>query len=203
MKVQYKTLGRKTEFLLKEKGSKFIAFAQKCVSEKSVKKILEGLKIAHPQATHICYAYKLGVNKEVVRTNDDGEPNNTAGVPILGQINSFDLNNVCIAVVRYYGGTKLGVGGLVAAYRGAAKGAIEENEVYVEELSSEMQLNVEYDEYPFLMQLLKQKGINIIEQVQKEEVRLTLEIKNSIWKELKEQLGSFQKLKIISEKIST
>src|SRR3989338_10257684 len=117
----YLTLETLSEGVYKEKGSKFIGLAQACYSEEEAKDLLAQWKNEHHQARHLCYAYRFGVHKDVWRANDDGEPSNSAGPPILGQIDAFDLSNVLIGVVRYFGGTKLGVGGLIAAYRAAAK----------------------------------------------------------------------------------
>ena len=109
----------------KEKGSKFYGYAYQVQCVAAVKEHLDRLRKENPGCVHVCYAYCLGSRKEEYRYSDDGEPSNSAGAPLYGQIKSFDLTNVLIAVVRYYGGTNLGVGGLINAYRTAAKEAIE------------------------------------------------------------------------------
>lgn len=113
----YLTIEKKAEALYKDKGSKFLTFAFHVENDQQIKDALTQLKKEHPSANHHCYAYRLGADKLNFRANDDGEPSNTAGKPILGQIQSNDLTNILIVVVRYFGGTLLGVGGLISAYR--------------------------------------------------------------------------------------
>lgn len=199
MKAHYKTLATETDFLLKDKGSKFIAYAKSCGSDAEIRDFLENLKKLHPQATHICYAYKLGVNQEKYRANDDGEPNNSAGIPILGQLNSFEITNAIVAVARYYGGTKLGVGGLISAYKNAAKGALELNEIIMKELTSSLGISSNYEDFPLLMNFLKQNNVNIVQQNQGEKVVLTLEIPNSILDRIKNHFLNFKSLEIVNE----
>ena len=127
---RYKTLTKPTkEILFKEKKSKFYGSAYPIVSEDEVKPIIENLRKKHRTANHICFAWQLGVGEVYYRTNDDGEPNNSAGMPIYGQIKSFGLTNVLVVVARIFGGTKLGVGGLIGAYRTAAQMALEESQI--------------------------------------------------------------------------
>ncbi|MCB9261673.1 MAG: YigZ family protein [Flavobacteriales bacterium] len=122
----FKTIKKSTEVLFKERGSKFIGYAYPIENEKDIKEKLDNLKIQYPDATHICYAWILGNN---YRANDDGEPNNSAGQPILREIKSKELQNVLVAVVRYFGGKKLGVSGLIEAYGESAKMALETTEI--------------------------------------------------------------------------
>lgn len=161
VKHTYRTVKALSEGIYKEKGSKFIGYVVSCYSEVEAKKIIEEWRKNHYQARHVCYAYRFGLEGTVFRTNDDGEPNNSAGIPILGQIQSFELTNVLIGVVRYFGGTKLGVGGLVQAYKTAAKDAIEQSEIVVIEVFEWIEIQFDYAEMPIVMQLLK---INSIEQ---------------------------------------
>lgn len=156
----YLTLKEQSEGIYKEKGSKFIAYALPCYSEEEAKKHLESWRKEHYQARHVCYAYRFGLNKDVFRANDDGEPNNSAGTPILGQIQSFDLTNVLIAVVRYFGGTKLGVGGLVTAYKSAAKDAIEQGTIIECQVYDRYRIEYTYDLMPELMNYLKKTKID-------------------------------------------
>ena len=125
----YKTIANSSEGLYKEKGSKFIAYAYPVSSEEEIKEHIAKLKKEYYDARHHCYAYMLGADKSVSRANDDGEPSSTAGKPILGQILSNDLTNILIVVIRYFGGTKLGVSGLIHAYKTAAAEAIDNAEV--------------------------------------------------------------------------
>lgn len=161
-KIEFKTVSKISEGSYKEKGSKFIAYCIPFEVEESLKTELNNIKKIHPQARHICYAYKIGVTKIKTRANDDGEPNNSAGTPILGQINSFNITNVLIAVVRYFGGTKLGVGGLVTAYKTAAKEAILTNTITTEVLKSILNIEFSYLHLQQIMRLLKANGAKII-----------------------------------------
>ena len=161
-KIEFKTVSKISEDSFKEKGSKFIAYCIPFIEEESLKTELNNIKKIHPQARHICYAYKIGVTKVKTRANDDGEPNNSAGTPILGQINSFNITNVLIAVVRYFGGTKLGVGGLVTAYKTAAKEAILTNTITTEVLKSTFDIEFSYLHLQQIMRLLKANGAKII-----------------------------------------
>jgi uncharacterized YigZ family protein len=157
-----KTLG---ESLIKEKGSKFLGFAFPCSSEEEAKNKLIQLRKDHHLAVHVCYAFRFGSDKKQFRASDDGEPSNSAGPPILGQIQSFDLTNVLVAVVRYYGGTNLGVGGLINAYRTAAKEAIENTEIINDEERLKIQVSFSYEHLPFVMKFLKSQNCTITEQL--------------------------------------
>lgn len=156
----YNTLKLRTEGLYKEKGSKFIGIAQSCYSEEEAKELLSEWKKEHHQAGHLCYAYRFGKELTVFRANDDGEPSNSAGAPILGQIQSFGLTNVLIGVVRYYGGTKLGVGGLINAYRTAAKEALEKNEIIEVEVFHHFRLIFDYPIMSDIMNWLKKSNLD-------------------------------------------
>lgn len=160
----YKTLQSLSEGLYKEKGSKFIAYASPCSNEQEAKELLIEWKKNHHQARHLCYAYRFGVGNFTTRANDDGEPSNSAGTPILGQIQSFELTNILIGVIRYFGGTKLGVGGLVQAYKTAAKDAIEQGEIIIQELKTTLDIAFPYEKMPLLMSIIKTQKINIISQ---------------------------------------
>ncbi len=151
----YNTLERKSESIFKEKGSKFIGYAFPINSLKNVEEYLKEIKELHPKATHHCYAYKVGLEDSTSRANDDGEPSNSAGKPILGQIDSFDLSNVFIVVVRYYGGTKLGVGGLQTAYKAAAKLALEENNIIIKEIPTYHKIQFPFDKQGIVDHLIK------------------------------------------------
>ncbi len=153
-KSTYNTLKGRSESLYKEKGSKFIGIAVPCINEVEAKEWLEKWRKEHHQARHFCYAYRFGRDHSIYRANDDGEPNNSAGTPILGQIKAFDLTNVLVCVVRYYGGTKLGVGGLVNAYKTAAKNALESGVVVRREVFQWYELKFTYDEMTSVMQFI-------------------------------------------------
>ena len=127
--ADFLTIQKKSEGIYKEKGSKFIAYAYPIKTEEEVRPLLKSLKKEYYDARHHCYAFVLGKDKKRFRAADDGEPSNSAGAPILGQIRSLDLTNVLVVVVRYFGGTKLGVPGLITAYREAAKDALNQSTI--------------------------------------------------------------------------
>lgn len=193
VKSTYHTIANISEGIYKEKGSKFIAYAVACYSEDEAKQFLDTWRKLHHQARHVCYAYRFGVDKKVFRANDDGEPNNSAGVPILGQIQSFDLTNVLIGVVRYFGGTKLGVGGLITAYKEASKEAIQQAEIIELEIFEWINLKFSYEDMPSIMSLVKQKGLVIQEQLFDLDCKLKLNL----------QLQSKDLIKIELEKYSS
>lgn len=143
MEDSYKTIEKPSEGLFKDKGSRFIAYAFNVNSEEEIKEIVQTIKKEHHAARHHCYAWRLGTTNAAFRVNDDGEPSSTAGKPILGQIQSFELTNVLIVVVRYFGGTLLGVSGLINAYRNAALDAINNAEII--EKIIEKWFTVEFD----------------------------------------------------------
>lgn len=173
-KSTYRTLKELSEGIYKEKGSKFIAFTVPCYTEKEAKEYLDTWRKEHYQSRHVCYAYRFGVDQKVFRANDDGEPNNSAGAPILGQIQSFDLSNILIGVVRYFGGTKLGVGGLIHAYKTAAKEAIENGEICELEVFNWIRINFDYGAMPNVMNLLKQHNLVMKDQVFEESCTLVV-----------------------------
>jgi uncharacterized YigZ family protein len=142
----YQTITQPSEALFKEKGSKFLAFIYPVDSLDKVNEYLEECRQIHPKATHHCTAYKIGTQDAVERANDDGEPSGSAGKPILGQIHSFELTNILIIVVRYYGGTKLGVGGLQTAYKTATKLAIENNTIETKNIPCYYTLRFPFDQ---------------------------------------------------------
>lgn len=163
--------------MYKEKGSKFIGYVISCYSEEEVKQQLAAWREDNQQAGHLCYAYRLGVDKKKYRANDDGEPNNSAGAPILGQIESYDLTNVLIGVVRYYGGTNLGVGGLINAYRTSAKEAIENGTIEELEIYQWYELSFGYEDMPHVMNLIKKKQLHISNKIFEDTCSITLKIK--------------------------
>src|SRR5690554_2132633 len=151
----YLTLKSQSQGLYKEKGSKFLAFAYPVDNEEEIKEILETLKKQYHDARHHCYAYILGKDGQNFRANDDGEPGHSAGDPILGQIRSNNLTNTLIVVVRYFGGTKLGVGGLVTAYKTAATEAILANEIITETVTLKVNFQFDYIDMNEVMRIIK------------------------------------------------
>lgn len=160
-----KTIIGITEGFYKEKGSKFLAYAMNCEEETHAKKILDQYRKEHPNACHVCYAWRFGFNEPFTdRYSDDGEPNNSAGKPIFGQIISYDVSNTLLVVVRYYGGTNLGVGGLMNAYKTAAKEALDQAKTKTIYDTKPMELIFDYDHMGTIMNLLNKYKINDFEQ---------------------------------------
>lgn len=162
---EFKTISKASPGVLyKEKGSKFLGYAFPIFSEEEVAPILQELKEKHHKARHWCYAWRLGVETETFRANDDGEPNNSAGQPIYGQILSFELTNILVVVVRYFGGTKLGVGGLVQAYKTAANLALESSLIIEKTIDVFFEIEFDYVAMNKIMRVIKEENISIINQ---------------------------------------
>jgi uncharacterized YigZ family protein len=158
----YKTLSLPCQDVYKEKGSKFIGLAYPVVTEDEVKEILKSVKKEYFDATHHCYAYQLGFDKSVSRMNDDGEPSGTAGRPIFGQIQSLDLTQVLVVVVRYYGGTKLGVSGLIHAYKTTARAALDRGLIIEKTVKEYYQVQFPYEQMNEVMHLIKEHQAEIV-----------------------------------------
>ncbi|MCH7400635.1 YigZ family protein [Belliella kenyensis] len=180
MKDTYLTLSHTSEGLYKEKGSKFLSFAFPVSDEDEIKEHLETLKKQYYDARHHCYAYIIGSEQEKFRANDDGEPNHSAGDPILGQIRSNQLTNTLIVVIRYFGGTKLGVGGLVSAYKTAAAEAISNNEIIEEIVKSKYKLQFDYIAMNDVMKLVKELELDILDQHFDNTCLLTLGVRKKL-----------------------
>lgn len=164
-KDTYKTVAFPSEeILFKEKNSKFFGYAFPIQSEAAVKPIIDGLRKQHPHAVHYCYAYQIGTETIVYRANDDGEPSNTAGTPIYGQIQSFAVTNVLIVVVRIFGGVKLGVGGLISAYKTAAQMTLESSEIIEKTIDIHYLVSFDYKNINKVMRVIKEKNVEIVNQ---------------------------------------
>ena len=163
----YKTILKPSEeVLFREKNSKFFGYAFPVTSEDDVKLHLESLKKQHHTARHFCYAYQIGKEDKsiVYRANDDGEPNNSAGMPIYGQIQSFNVTNILIVVIRYFGGVKLGVGGLITAYKTTAQMALEKAKIIERTINFKLVLQFEYSLLNNVMRVIKEKNLTITSQ---------------------------------------
>ena len=161
----YKTITQPSkEGLFKDRGSKFYGYAFPISNEEEIKEKIELLKKQHYNARHWCYAWQLGKNYDHYRANDDGEPSNSAGMPIYGQLQSFNVTNVLIVVVRYFGGTKLGVGGLIKAYKNGAKLALENSNIIDKTINEKFLIKFEYPEMNTVMRIIKDEKISIINQ---------------------------------------
>ena len=174
-KDTYKTISIKSiGELFKDKNSKFYGYAYPVNSESDIKKCLESTKKEHHLARHWCYAYQLGTEKIIYRANDDGEPNNSAGMPIYGQIQSFEVTNILVIVVRYYGGVKLGFSGLINAYRTSAQLALEEAIIIEKTINRHFSLKFEYKNLSKVLRMLKENQVEILNQIL--EINCLLEI---------------------------
>ncbi|MGY6523673.1 MAG: IMPACT family protein [Mongoliitalea sp.] len=184
----YLTLADTSEAIFKEKGSKFLSFAFPVSSEEEIKEALEDLRKKYFDARHHCYAYMLGKEMKIFRANDDGEPNHSAGDPILGQIRSNNLTNVLIVVVRYFGGTKLGVSGLIQAYRTAAADAIAANRIITEIVCTTITFSFDYIEMNAVMKIIKDYQLEIIEQLFDNTCQMKIKVREALAVEVRSKL---------------
>jgi len=192
----YLTLKSESQGLYKEKGSKFLAYAYPVDNEQQIKEILDTLKKQYYDARHHCYAYILGKDGQDFRANDDGEPGHSAGDPILGQIRSNNLTNALIVVVRYFGGTKLGVGGLITAYKTAAADAIAANEIITAIVTEKVSFDFDYLDMNEVMRLIKALDLKIIDQHFDNRCSMTLEVRQALLKEAADQLSEIPSVTI-------
>lgn len=171
----YKTILQPSEeTLFKEKNSKFYGSVYPISNEEEVKEIIETLKKQHHAARHWCFAYQIGTENISYRANDDGEPNNSAGMPIYGQIQSYEVTNVLVVVVRYFGGIKLGVGGLISAYKTSAQMALEASEIIEKTIDIHFMIAFDYKNMNKVMRIIKEKNLEIV--AQKMEMSCEVEI---------------------------
>lgn len=196
MPDQYKTIASQTEGLYKEKGSKFIAIAFPIFYEEEFKEKLQLLKKDYHDARHHCYAFRLGLTENEYRYSDDGEPNNSAGSPIFGQIQSFELTNIAIIVIRYFGGTKLGVGGLITAYKEAAKDALNNAKIVNRTVDNTYEIQFKYDIMSDVMNFIKKNNLEVISQILEETGVVQFRIRQSESVELISNLKEIQGIKI-------
>ena len=175
----YRTIEQESRGYFKDKGSKFYAFAFPVKSEDEVKEILFRLRKEHHSARHHCYAWRLGTEEIIFRANDDGEPSSTAGKPILGQLQSFNVTNILIVVTRYFGGTLLGVSGLINAYRNAAADALNNAEIKQKIIEREVILDFSYNELAEVMNIIKQENLTVIHTQFEEKCNLIFSVRKS------------------------
>ena len=189
---EYLTISKPSEGFFKDKGSKFLAFAYPVSTEEEIKAIQEQLRSDYHDARHHCYAYMLGKDRNVFRANDDGEPSSTAGKPILGQINSFEVTNILIVVIRYFGGTKLGVSGLINAYKTASEEALKNAKIIKKTLHDIYELRFEYPVMNDVMKILKEEQIEHIGQNFELSCSITLSLRKA---EIDKVLSKFDRIK--------
>lgn len=193
MKYSFDTIKAPAEnIFIKEKGSKFIGFAFPTNNEKEVKESLLYVRQLHPKATHHCYAFRLGIDGENYRANDDGEPSGSAGLPIYNQLLAHNITNVLVISVRYYGGTKLGVSGLVKAYKENAKATLEKSEIITRELESDLEIKFDFNQQNLIFTLLNKFNAKIINFTTEETCTILSKLKTSDKKNISEQLSEMQ-----------
>lgn len=194
MKDSYKTISKPSEeVLIKEKNSKFFGYTFPVTNDDAVKSYIALLESKHPTAGHFCYAYVIGSEETYYRVYDDGEPNNSAGAPIYGQIQHFDLTNVLVVVVRYFGGTKLGVGGLISAYKNTAKLALQASKFIIKYHIEKIQIVYPYELTNKVMRIIQQNDLKIEMQEFNELCKLVLlvrkKVSNKVLSQFKLQTG--------------
>jgi uncharacterized YigZ family protein len=193
----YKTIDFPSEeVLLKEKNSKFFGYAIPVTSEEDVKENLERLRKEHFSARHWCYAYQIGTEKIQYRANDDGEPNNSAGMPIYGQIQSFEVTNVLVVVVRYFGGVKLGVGGLISAYKTAAQMALENATIIEKTIDKHFIISFGYAHMNKVMRIIKEKNLQIVSQKMEMDCEIEISIRKKSVQNLLDTFESLYEIKL-------
>lgn len=197
----YKTIASSVqEVIFKEKSSKFLGYAFPVTSKEEIKAHLEEVKKAHFSARHWCYAWQLGYGtNQRYRANDDGEPNNTAGIPIYGQIQSFELTNILVIVVRYFGGIKLGVGGLVQAYKTTAQLTLQEAETEEKLITEELRIRFDYPLMNKVMRVVKEQNLNITQQLLTEDCELHLAIRQSDYQRMQELFENIYGVLIVKD----
>lgn len=199
----FKTIAQSSEGAYSEKRSKFISFAMPVESEEEAKEYLEEIRKKYYDARHVCWAYLIGSDEIKYRANDDGEPSGTAGRPILGQIRSFELTNVFIAVVRYFGGIKLGTGGLVVAYKAAAADALDHAEIIEKTIDEEVTFDFEYPFMNDVMRIIKDIEPQIVDQTFEMACNMRLRIRRSKMEELRDRLSKVQTVVFADEAAET
>ncbi|RDC57658.1 YigZ family protein [Pedobacter chinensis] len=193
----YQTIENTSEGIFRDKGSKFIAYAYPIRKEEEVKPIIANLRAEHAKARHFCYAYRLTPDRSVFRINDDGEPSGTAGRPILNCLLSADITNVLIVVVRYFGGTLLGVPGLINAYKNASLEAIATSSIITKTVNDLYEVHFEYLQMNDVMKLIKEESLLILNQQFDIKCVLKFEIRKA---QLNQVLSKFDKIEGIKLK---
>ena len=196
----YQTISKPAEALFKDRGSKFLAFAFPVQNEEDIKKHLQNLRELHPKATHHCYAYRLGLDRTCFRVNDDGEPAGTAGKPILNVLYTKNLTNILVVVVRYFGGTLLGVPGLINAYKQAATEALNKAEIVTKFIVEIYQIHYDYASMNEVMKVLKTHHLKIRKQVFDNDCFIEIEFRKSMEELILSKLSKIEGTKIINIK---
>lgn len=197
VKDTYKTIAKASEeVLFKDKNSKFFGYAFPVTSEDEIKEHLEELKKKHHAARHWCYAWQLGKEETHYRANDDGEPSNSAGMPIYGQIQSFEVTDVLVVVVRYFGGVKLGVGGLISAYKTAAQMALEASEIVTRTIDVKFEIKFKYPEMNKVMRVIKENNLYVVDQILELDCRIYILVRKKEAERMYEKFDATYKVSI-------
>ena len=195
--LSYRTINSPSdEILYKDKGSKFFGYAFPIKTDDEVKEFIKILKQKHSSAGHFCYAYQHGIETPYYRASDDGEPSNSAGLPIYGQLQAFELTNVLVVVVRYFGGTKLGVGGLISAYKTSAKLSLEASPIKVKEILIPFKLTFVYQDLSKVMRIIKKQQLILKSQRLEMECEVVILVKKSNKKSFQTTFEAFHKIKV-------
>ncbi|MGB7842998.1 MAG: YigZ family protein [Salinimicrobium sp.] len=197
VKDTYKTITKASEeVLFKDRNSKFFGYAFPVTSEEEIKEHLEDLKKKHHSARHWCYAWQLGKSDFRYRANDDGEPSNSAGMPIYGQIQSFEVTNVFIVVVRFFGGVKLGVGGLINAYKTAAQMALEASNIVTRTIDLKFEISFDYPEMNKVMRVIKENNLNVIDQILELDCKVIISVRKKEADRIYEKFDATYKVEV-------
>ncbi len=197
----YLTIEKESKGYFKDKGSKFYAFAFPVKNEDETKEILSALRKEHHGARHNCYAWRIGTTNVTYRANDDGEPSSTAGKPILGQLQSFNVTNIMVVVVRYFGGTLLGTAGLITAYRNAATDALNNAEIVHKLIEKEVSINFTYNEIAEVMNTIKHENLKVIDTRFEEKCSLKFLVRASEYEKAKEILNKIYGVEVENREI--
>ncbi|MGQ7870330.1 YigZ family protein [Sunxiuqinia sp. sy24] len=196
MTDSFRTITEAAEGLFKDKGSKFIAYAFPVETEDEIKEHIQELKKAHHSARHHCYAWRLGASQKRFRANDDGEPSSTAGKPILGQIRRLELTNVLVVVVRYFGGTLLGVGGLINAYKEAAADVLNQTTIVEQLVETYFRLDFDYPNMNPVMRIFKEEGLDQKENKFELHCQITTSVRQSEAERIMEKFRQIHGVKV-------
>ncbi len=193
---KYNTIEKESQGYFKDKGSKFYSYAFPLQNEEKVKETIALLKKEHHSARHFCYAWRLGIENIRYRANDDGEPSSTAGKPILGQLLSFDVTNILVVVVRYFGGTLLGVSGLINAYKSATNDALNNSKIVNKLIKQRYKISFTYNELNDVMHLLKKEDYTIVNTDFKESCSLVFSVRKSEAKNAEKLFNELYKVQL-------
>ena len=192
----YRTIEKPSEGLFRDRGSKFLAFAHPVSSESELKNILSTLKTEHPKANHHCWALRLGIDRSFFRTNDDGEPSGTAGRPILNTLLSRDLTNIVVIVIRYFGGTLLGVPGLINAYKTATEEALKQAKIIEKTVNDIYTIAFDYLQMNDVMKIIKDDGLTILNQTFDNNCSIQVSVRKT---QVNQTLAKFDKLNTVAK----